>query len=366
MKKHVLALAMAASMAALTACGSMPGMGVTQAPATEAAKTEAAKAEEAQSGDSKAEIPAPAADDKVYTLKISTSQTDQSLITQAYMKLADRVKENSNGRLEIEVFPSSQLGNDEDVIEQAIQGAGIAVNTDAARMGTYVKDMGILMMGYFADNYEECRKITETDTFKGWENELADKHGIRVLAFDFYDGPRHFMTNKEVKTPEDLKGLRVRTIGAEVCTESIEAMGGTPIAMAWGEVYNGIQSKALDACEAQNTSTYPSRIYEVCKYQTKTGHFQLLQALVCGESWFKSLPEDLQKILVDTAREVGAESAADVLTEAENCEKKMVEAVLTIVEPDVEAFKTAVEPAYEKLGYTELREQLYKEIGKTN
>ena len=97
----------------------------------------------------------------------------------------------------------------------------------------------------------------------------------------------------------------------------------------------------LDACEAQNTSTYPSRIYEVCKYQTKTGHFQLLQALVCGESWFKSLPEDLQKILVDTAREVGAESAADVLTEAENCEKKMVEAGLTIVEPDVEAFKTA-------------------------
>lgn len=362
MKKRVIALAMAASMAALTACSSMPGMGVTQAPATETPA-----AEEAQSGNTgESKAPAQGDDGKVYTLKISTSQTDQSLITQAYMKLADRVKENSNGRLEIEVFPSSQLGNDEDVIEQAIQGAGIAVNTDAARMGTYVKDMGILMMGYFADDYEECRKITETETFKGWENELADKHGIRVLAFDFYDGPRHFMTNKEVRTPDDLKGMRVRTIGAEVCTESITAMGGTPIAMAWGEVYNGIQSKALDACEAQNTSTYPSRIYEVCKYQSKTGHFQLLQALVCGESWFQSLPEDLQKILVDTAREVGAESAADVVAEAENCEKKMEEAGLTIVEPDVEAFKAAMEPAYEKLGYTKLREQLYQEIGKTN
>lgn len=358
MKKRGVALLMAAMMAALTGCSNMPGMGTTQAPATQAAGGDsAAEGEEKQEG---------APSEQVYTLKISTSQTDQSLITQAYMKLGERVKENSDGRLQIEVFPSSQLGNDEDVIEQAIQGAGIAVNTDAARMGTYVKDMGILMMGYFADNYEECKKITETDTFKGWEDELASQHGIRVLAFDFYDGPRHFMTNKEVKTPADLNGQRIRTIGAEVCTETISAMGGTPVAMAWGEVYNGIQSKALDGCEAQNTSTFPSRIYEVCKYQTKTGHFQLLQALVCGETWFKNLPEDLQKILVDTAREVGEESAQEVLAEAENCEKQMAEAGLTIVEPDIEAFKAAVEPAYEKMGYTELREQLYEEIGKTN
>ena len=82
-----------------------------------------------------------------YSLRISTSQTDQSLITRAYMKLADELNKRSEGRLDVKVFPSSQLGNDEDVIEQAIQGAGVAVNTDPARMGTYVKDMGILTVG---------------------------------------------------------------------------------------------------------------------------------------------------------------------------------------------------------------------------
>lgn len=100
-----------------------------------------------------------AAADK-YSLKISTSQTDQSLITRSYMMLADRLNKNSGGRLDVKVFPSGQLGNDEDTIEQAIQGVAIAVNTDPARMGTYVKDMGILMMGYFADNYDECLKVT--------------------------------------------------------------------------------------------------------------------------------------------------------------------------------------------------------------
>ena len=173
-----------------------------------------------------------------YSLRISTSQTDQSLITRAYMKLADELNKRSEGRLDVKVFPSSQLGNDEDVIEQAIQGAGVAVNTDPARMGTYVKDMGILMMGYFADNYDECYKITQTETFKQWEEELASKHGIRVLSFNFYDGPRHFMTNNEVKKPADLENQRIRTIGSEVCIETLNALGATPVAMSWGEVYN--------------------------------------------------------------------------------------------------------------------------------
>ena len=282
------------------------------------------------------------------------------------MKLADELNKRSEGRLDVKVFPSSQLGNDEDVIEQAIQGAGVAVNTDPARMGTYVKDMGILMMGYFADNYDECYKITQTETFKQWEEELASKHGIRVLSFNFYDGPRHFMTNNEVKKPADLENQRIRTIGSEVCIETLNALGATPVAMSWGEVYNGIQSKALDGCEAQNTSTYPSKIYEVAKFQSKTGHFQLMQAIVCGEVWFKKLPEDLQKLLLDTAREVGVESAKLVMAEADKDEQEMIKAGLTVVQPDIAAFKEAVKPAYEKLGFTQLREQLYKEIGKTN
>ena len=301
-----------------------------------------------------------------YTLRIGTSQTDQAFITRAYMTLADRLMEKSGGRLEVKVFPAGQLGGDEDILEQAIQGAPVAVNTDAGRTSAYVKETGILMMAYFADNYDECLKVTQTETFKKWEQDLATKHGIRVLAFNFYDGPRHFMTNKPINTPADLKGQRIRTIGSEVCIETLNALGATPVAMSWGEVYNGIQSKALDGCEAQNTSTYPSKIYEVAKFQSKTGHFQLMQAIVCGEVWFKKLPEDLQKLLLDTAREVGVESAKLVMAEADKDEQEMIKAGLTVVQPDIAAFKEAVKPAYEKLGFTQLREQLYKEIGKTN
>ena len=227
-RKHVLAGVLAAAMTVLSACSSMPGMGNAQ------------PAADAGSG---------SGDGQVYELKISTSQTEQSLITRNYQKLADELNERSGGRLKVTVFPAGQLGSDEDVLEQAIQGANVAVNTDASRMGQYVKDFSILMMGYFADNYDECYKVTQTDTFKGWCDTLSKDHGIKILSFAFYDGPRQFMTNKEIKTPEDLEGMRIRTIGQEVCTETIQAMGATPISMSWGEVYNGIQSKALEGCE---------------------------------------------------------------------------------------------------------------------
>ncbi|MCI9105042.1 MAG: TRAP transporter substrate-binding protein DctP [Lachnospiraceae bacterium] len=349
-KRQILAGVLTGVMMMLCACSGMPGMGNVQQAAPETKEGEAASAD----------------DEKVYELKISTSQTEQSLITRNYQKLADELNARSNGRLQVTVFPAGQLGSDEDVLEQAIQGANVAVNTDASRMGQYVKDFSILMMGYFADDYDECFQVTQTDTFKGWCDSLSKDHGIKILSFAFYDGPRQFMTNKPIQSPEDLKGLRIRTIGQEVCTETIQAMGATPISMSWGEVYNGIQSKALEGCEVQNTSSYPSRIYEVCKYQSKTEHFQLMQGLVCGQGWFESLPEDLQKLLEETANEIGKETAADVMNEVGEAEKKMVGAGLEIYEPDIEPFKAAVDPVYEKLGYSELREQLYKEIGKTN
>ena len=314
MKKRILATVMAAAMLAMTACSGMPGMGAT------AAQTQAA-AEGAEGGEAAA-----AADDTVYELRISTSQTEQALITRNYQKLADTLNEKSEGRLKVSVFPAGQLGTDEDVLEQGIQGVNVAVNTDASRLGQYVKDFSIFMMGYFIDSYDEGYAVTQTDTFKAWCDELEEKHGIKVLSFTFYDGPREFMTNKPINTPDDLKGLRIRTIGQEVCTETIAAMGATPISMSWGEVYNGIQSKALEGCEVQNTSSYPSKIYEVCNTQSKTGHFQLMQGLICGKTWFDSLPADLQQLLEETAVEIGKETAADVMAEVEEDEKLMVEA----------------------------------------
>lgn len=301
---------------------------------------------------------------KKYVLKLSTQLNETSVMVKGFKELAENVKSKSNGRLEIQVYPSAQLGTDEDVIEQAKQGVNVCVLTDAGRMGNYVPNMGIIGMAYFADKYDDVLKVTKGATFASWVDELAEKNDIRVLSFNWYDGSRSFYTHKPVKVPADLNGQRIRTPGAPAWAESVKALGATPVAMPWNDTYSGIQSKALDGCEVQLTSAVPARLYEVVKYLDKTEHFHLINGLIVGEKWFKTLPEDLQKLLVEETQAAGAKNAREVEAKGAELEAELVKQGITVVDVDMAAFKKAADAAYEKLGFTALRAQIYKEIGK--
>ncbi|MBP3888852.1 MAG: C4-dicarboxylate TRAP transporter substrate-binding protein [Cellulosilyticum sp.] len=299
---------------------------------------------------------------KVYELKVSTTQTETSMIYQGLKAAADAVAEKTDGGVKISIYPSGQLGTEEDMIDQALQGMGIAVLTDAGRLSSYVNDIGIFNMAYFVDNYEDGCKVMETETFKGWDTELVDA-GIRTLSYNFYDGARSFMGPKAYNTPADLKGVVVRTPGANPYVESITALGATPYNLPWSEVYNSIQTKAIDACEVQNTSAVSSAIYEVCDVVSKTEHINLFNMVICGESWFKKLPTEYQDILMEEFFTAGYDNAQEVIAAQADLEATLVEKGMEIVDVDLEAFKTAAEVAYEKLGWTELREKVYTEAG---
>lgn len=302
--------------------------------------------------------------EKIYDLKMSTQLNENNPMVEGFKEWAKVVEERTNGKLKITVYPSAQLGSDEDVIEQALQGANVAVLTDGGRMANYVKDIGIIGMPYIADNYDELRKITETPTFAGWVNQLAEQDGIRVLSFNWYDGPRHFLTNKPVTKPSELNGLRIRTPGAPVWAKSVESMGATPIAMGWNDSYNAIQSGTIDGAEAQHTATFGARLYEVVKYIDKTGHFQLANGIIVGEKWFKTLPAEYQKILSDECKAASYKNAAIIAQIADDYERQMVEKGMVVVEADRAAFKQAADKAYDTLGFRQLRDKIYQEIGK--
>jgi tripartite ATP-independent transporter DctP family solute receptor len=299
-----------------------------------------------------------------YILKMSTQLAPDSIMVQGFNKWAESVSEKTNGALTIEVFPSAQLGSDEDVIEQAIQGANVAVLTDGGRMANYVKEIGIVGMPYIADDYAELRKITETPVFEDWVSRLASQDGIRMLSANWYDGPRHFLTTVPVTVPTDLNGQRIRTPGAPVWAKSVEAMGATPIAMPWNDSYNAIQSKSIDGVEAQHTASYSLHLYELLKYIDKTGHFQLANFVIVGEKWFATLPADLQTLLVDECKAAAYENAVQIEMTADELEKDMIAKGMTVIPSDRAAFKAAAEKAYTELGFADLRDQIWQAIGK--
>lgn len=301
--------------------------------------------------------------DRAIVLKMSTQLNDTSPMVAGFREWGKAVEAKSGGRMKIEVYTSASLGSDEDVIELALLGVNVAVLTDGGRMSNYAKEIGIIGMAYIADDYDELRRITETATFAAWDEKLV-KNKMRILSYNWYDGPRNFYTNKVVQTPEDLKGLRIRTPGAPVWARSVASLGATPVAMPWPDSYNALQSKSIDGVEVQSTSGYPARMYEVVTNIAKTEHFQLANFIMVGEKWFATLPDDLKLILKEECKNAAIANAAQILDKAAEYEGKMSENGMKINEVDKDAFRAASEAAYKELGFLELRDQVWSEIGK--
>jgi TRAP-type C4-dicarboxylate transport system substrate-binding protein len=174
------------------------------------------------------------------------------------------------------------------------------------------------------------------------------------------------ITNKPIRKPEDLQGLRIRTPGAPIWQESIRSLGATPVALAFGEIYPALQQKVIDGCDNVYNATYAGRLYEVTKYVSETAHILLINFQVMSAKYFNSLPPEYQKILEEECETAGIETSKLVMDKmSADSKQKLIEKGMTIVSDlDMAAFKKAGEKAYEVLKITAAREQVYKELGK--
>ncbi len=293
-------------------------------------------------------------------LNVNTALTRDDPIYKGLERMRDKVAERSKGQLTIRIFPGSQLGKDEDVLEQARAGANVAVVVDGGRLAVFVKEFGVLSAPYLADGFAGIRKVVTSPLFETWVAKLKTTSGHQVLSFNWWQGDRHLITNKPVKVPADLAGVRMRTPGAPVWMETIRAMGATPTPMGWGEVYPAMQQKVIDAVEAQHPATVGSKLYEVAKTVTKTSHFNLITGIVTSAGWFDKLAPELQTILREESLAAG--DFASKLTEESlaGFEETMKKNGMTVVEVDKKPFMTRPTDVYDKLGYGELRAEVLK------
>ncbi|EAS50132.1 putative TRAP dicarboxylate transporter- DctP subunit [Aurantimonas manganoxydans SI85-9A1] len=277
---------------------------------------------------------------------------------------AERVKERTDGGLTIQVFHSAQLGVEEDIIEQIRQGANIGQNTDAARLGTYVPGIAVVNGPYFVSSLEESFKLADSPTMQEWQAELAEQHGLKVVCFDWVQGFRNFYTNGPVRTPEDLSGQRIRTPPAPIWQESIRALGAEPVAMNFGDVYPGLQQRAIDGAELVYPNITAANLNEVVDHANETKHILLTNFQVVSSQWFDGLPPEYQTALVEECRAAGQATSAEIEEATQTAKATLKERGMTIVEDvDMEAFRAAGEKAYETLGLVEAKNTVQEEIG---
>ncbi|QCG95547.1 DctP family TRAP transporter solute-binding subunit [Azospirillum sp. TSA2s] len=293
-----------------------------------------------------------------YTLSVNTALSQQDPLYKGLEEFKANVEKRSAGKMAVRLFPASQLGKDEDLLEQARAGAPVAVVVDGGRLAVFVKEFGVLGAPYVAQGYGGIRKVVTSPMFEEWVQKLRKASGHQVLSFNWWQGERHMLTNKPVKVPADLNGVRVRTPGAPVWMETIRAMGATPTPLPWSEVYTAMQQQVIDGAEAQDPAIYGSRLYEVAKYLTKTGHINLITGIVTSAAWFDSLPKDMQTILREESLKAGDDASKATEASLADFEKQMTEKGMQVVAIDVAPFREATAPVYEKLGYGELHKQV--------
>jgi tripartite ATP-independent transporter DctP family solute receptor len=305
---------------------------------------------------------------KQFTLKFNHVLAPTDPYHPAFQKWAKAVEARTNGNLRIQVFPSAQLGVEEDILEQIRQGANVGQNTDAARLGTYVKDMQVMNGPYFVETLDEVQKLNSLPIVRQWKDELEKTQGFKVLSFYWVQGFRQTVTNKPIRKPGDLNGLRIRTPPAPIWQESIRAIGATPVALAYGEMYSAMQTKAIDGAELSFTAALNGKFHEVAKQVSETRHILLINFQVVSSKWFNALPADYQKILEEECNKAGLEVSRAYLEDIDVKSRKALQdrgvTVVPASEIDMAAFRAAGNAAYEKLGLTATRDRVYQQLGK--
>jgi TRAP-type transport system periplasmic protein len=183
-----------------------------------------------------------------------------------------------------------------------------------------------------------------------------------VLAHNGYFGPRQIISDKAIVDPEAFNGVTIRTPPIVMWIKTLEAMGGRAINLAWPEVYSGLASGVVDAAEAPLGSLYGSKLHEVKKVISKTGHFKPFTGWIIGTNYFDKLPEEYQKILKEEAVKTGEYMTELTLDSQEEYEEMFKKEGVEFVEVDVQKFREATEIVYQQ--FPEWTPGLHEEIMK--
>ena len=268
--------------------------------------------------------------------------------TQGLKYIADRVRELTNGRIEIQIFPSAQLGSETKTIEMTQFGALDINRVSIAPLTQFVPSLGVFAMPYLFRDEDHFWKVLNGPIGARMLKELEKANLIGLAYYDA--GARSFYTSrKAIRKPEDLRGLKIRVQRSQVMMDVVQALGATPVPMEFEEVYSALQTGVIDGAENNAPSLAISTShYEVTRYFTLDEHVRLPEVvLVSAITWNKLSPQD-QAILRQAAQESVAVQRELWRQYEERAMAKLRERGIEIIVPDKAAFQRAARSVWEK------------------
>ena len=290
---------------------------------------------------------------KEVVLKLGHGLDTTHPVHKAMVFMSERAQEQSAGQLRIEIYPNEQLGSERESLEQLQLGALPMTKTSYGPMESFVPAMKVFGMPYLFRDSQHMQNVLQGEIGKELL-QAGESKGLKGLCY--YDaGARSFYTSaKPVHQPEDLKGLKIRVMKSEMGLKMIEAMGGSPTPIDWGELYTSLQQGVVDGAENNPPSFVTARHYETCKYYSLDEHLRLPDVLLISTAVWNKLSPEHQQILTVSAQE-SADYQRKLWVEMEQASlAKAKEAGVTIIVPDKEPFRKSVEALWTEFEDTEI------------
>jgi TRAP-type transport system periplasmic protein len=288
------------------------------------------------------------AQDKKYVAKLGDLLSPDHPHSRTWNYFKEKVTEKTKGRVEIQVFTGGQLGNQKDLF-LGMQMGNVEMGKIPFSVATeWIPECKVFDLPYLFNSRGDLLKVYDSAYGKRFFNEKFAKQGLMSLIW-VDDGNRSIYTHsKPIRKPEDLKGMKIRTMSSDIMLQTITAMGGLPNNLSWGELYMALQQKVLDGAENCPVLFFTSKHWEVCKTFSLTEQFWVVLPLFASKKWFDGLPRDVQGQVLEAAYDA-EKYFVKIYSEDENKAIGWIKekGVQVVTDVDKAAFKKAVQPVYD-------------------
>lgn len=269
-------------------------------------------------------------------------------------KFKQLVEERLAGKVVVEVYPNSQLYDDNKVMEALLLGDVQLAAPSLAKFGKYTKRLQVFDLPFLFDDIHAVDRFQNGPIGKQLLSTM-NEHGYLGLAY-WHNGMKQLSANKSLRQPTDAKGLKFRIQQSDVLQAQFEALEAHPEKLAFAEVYNALQTGVVDGAENPWSNIYSKKFHEVQKYFSETNHGVLDYLLVTNAKFWKGLPNEIRTELEKIIAEVSAEVNKQALALAENYRQKVIDfgeetgqtAVLTLTKDELAQWREAMQPVWEK------------------
>jgi tripartite ATP-independent transporter DctP family solute receptor len=276
------------------------------------------------------------------TLKLGEIYAQSHTNGAGALKLAELVAQKTQGQVKIEVFLDSKLGSERETAEGVVAGTIDIAPSGLGGIGRFIQPIHALELPYIYTGLDHLKRVS--DAMGPDINKLFAEKGVRNIGF-FFLGPRVVAARKQVRSLEDLKGLRLRVPESPLYVGMARALGATPTPIAFPEAYTSLQTGVVDAVEGDPGTLFSTKWYEPAKYIAQTEHIWHLRYIVMNEASFKKLSSAQQSALLEAGKEATAYQLGLVRQFNKDALDKIKAAGGEIIAiSDIAAFAKALEP----------------------